>query len=334
MDNTTLDLLSVLAIAVGNTMGYLVAFCTLIILAGLIAIFVLQKQLKSRKEHFYWIMKASELYLFEYDGQRDELWFSPKCAKLLEVPELVRAFSRVSEQTKDTTLRRGLACVRKVMACSKESARFEILKPDGRMGIFDASSKEFCSGKEKRPSCVGILTDVTREVREQEALDSAGGRDGVTGVFNAGTTRFLIERRMREQRPLLTGALILVDVAGTDRFSAGNGQAEADAALKSVAGKLLETIRGNDILGRVEGNRFAIYISNQLGYETLYGCCERFRKAAEGVLPKEARAAGVHVSIGGVMIHEADELSIVIKRAEQAVGAAAVQGDAACCVME
>ena len=321
-------------LAAASPLTYVVILESLVICAGLAACFFMWRRLRSRRAHFRWVMQASGLYMFEYDVQRDEIWFSPQCAKLLEVPELVQSFSRVSEETKNTTLRRGLACVRKVMACSKEKARFEILKPDGRMGIFDARSEEFVDENGRQMSRVGILADVTREVREQEALDAEGGRDSATGVFHAGTTRFLIERRMREQRPLLSGAFILVEVAGMDAVRAASGGAQADAILKALAQKLLETVRGNDILGRMDGDRFAIYIGNQLGYKTLYNCCSRFGKAAAASLTDAAKAAGASVHIGGAMIHEADELREISARAEKALSAARVQPGDTCCVID
>ena len=334
MDDTMKDLMWVIALALRNSLGYYAILESAIICVLLIVIYFMNKRLRSRKAHFRWVMQASGLYLFEYDGQHDEIWFSPQCARLLEVPELVRSFSHVSDQTKNSTLRRGLACVRKVMACTKENTRLEILKPDGRMGIFDARCESFCDEDGKQLSCVGILTDVTHEVREQEALDSEGGRDEVTGVFHAGTTRFLVERRMREQKPKLTGAFVLVDIMGLESFQTACGDEEVNAFLKALAQNLLETIRGNDILGRFADDQFSVYISNRLSYDTLYGCCMRLNKAAASSLTDAARKCNVQISVGGVMIHKADDIRSVLARAEAALKVAKVQGDESCCVMD
>lgn len=309
-----------------------VAMVVLIIalLTALFWVFVLEKRIAERRRHFLWIMDASDMYLFEHDIAHDELWFSPQCAKLMDVPTRVKNFKQVTETTKDSTLKRGLSVANKVLACTKDSSRLELLRTDGRMGIFEVTSKDFHNAKGELMSRVGILVDITRSVREKEALE----RDALTGIYNEGTTRFLIERSIREQQPLQTGAYVLLDIDQFDEIQKRHGREAGERVLKALSNNLHFATREGDILGRLSGNVFCLYLPSTVSYDTLYNFCERMNRVAESTMTSQNIGFDATISVGGVMIHEGDDYASVAERARKTLAAAKNQGKNTCCVAD
>ncbi len=318
-----------------NTILFVVLVILIIALAAaLFWVFVLEKRMAERRRHFLWIMDASDMYLFEHDIAHDELWFSPQCAKLMDVPTRVRNFKQVTETTKDSTLKRGLSVANKVLACTKDSSRLELLRTDGRMGIFDVTSKDFHNAKGELMSRVGILVDITRDVREKEALEREAERDDLTGIYNEGTTRFLIERSIREQQPLQTGAYVLLDIDQFDEIQKSHGKEAGERALKALSNNLHFAIRDGDILGRLSGNVFCLYLPSTVSYDTLYNFCERMNRVAESTMTSQNIGFDATISVGGVMIREGDDYASVAERARKTLAAAKNQGKNTCCVAD
>lgn len=83
--------------------------------------------------------------------------------------------------------------------------------------------------------------------------------DGLTGVLNKRTTEALINEIL-EQRPHEKGTFIILDV---DKFKEVNdhyGHAVGDIVLSTLGQTLRNYFRENDIIGRIGGDEFVIYM--------------------------------------------------------------------------
>ncbi len=89
-----------------------------------------------------------------------------------------------------------------------------------------------------------------------EMLKHAAESDSLTGVFNRGGFLRRMEMRRRED----TGWLLMLDV---DHFKSINdryGHEVGDRALQSTASILRQALRGDDIVGRLGGEEFGIFL--------------------------------------------------------------------------
>ena len=104
----------------------------------------------------------------------------------------------------------------------------------------------------------GYAFDIENEVRDRQALLRGAQIDLFTGLYNKATTQTIISEEIRKG----AGILLLLDI---DNFKTINdifGHEAGDHILKYVADLLTDTFRLCDIVGRVGGDEFMIYIKD------------------------------------------------------------------------
>ncbi len=112
------------------------------------------------------------------------------------------------------------------------------------------------------------------QVRLQRKLWQLSHKDGLTGLNNRRRFFTLMERANTTG---LAGVLLMLDA---DRFKSINdthGHQAGDACLKSIAHTLQRSLRQNDIIGRIGGEEFAVYLPG-VGMETGRVIGERLTK--------------------------------------------------------
>lgn len=109
------------------------------------------------------------------------------------------------------------------------------------------------------PLIAFFLTVTLFQVRLQRRLSRLSRKDGLTGLNNRRTFFAMVD----DLRPAAAkGILLLLDA---DRFKTINdtyGHQAGDDCLRSIAYMLHRNVRKTDIIGRIGGEEFAIYLSN------------------------------------------------------------------------
>jgi diguanylate cyclase (GGDEF)-like protein len=110
---------------------------------------------------------------------------------------------------------------------------------------------------------VTIYSDVTEHKRAAEAIEKLAHEDALTGLANRYTLEARLDQSLADmQRRHKQLALIFIDM---DNFKAINdslGHAVGDEFLIEIAQRLLQCVRGNDIVGRPGGDEFVIAITD------------------------------------------------------------------------
>jgi diguanylate cyclase (GGDEF) domain len=104
----------------------------------------------------------------------------------------------------------------------------------------------------------GYAFDIENEVRDRQALMLGAQTDLFTGLYNKATTENLIWEEIRKG----AGFLLLLDI---DNFKSVNdrfGHEAGDYVLKYFSDLLTNVFRGGDIVGRVGGDEFMVYLKD------------------------------------------------------------------------
>lgn len=101
------------------------------------------------------------------------------------------------------------------------------------------------------------LTDVTEETNAQLEIQNRAERDGMTGLLNRATTQERICNLMAE-KPL--GILIHIDLDDLKKINDIYGHGEGDKALRGIADTLRQHFRESDVVGRIGGDEFLVYL--------------------------------------------------------------------------
>lgn len=308
----------------------------IIVIMGIIMLMLVAKlfytrvQLRGRQERYWWVLGASDMYMFEYDLANDELLLSEHFSSLLGISSRhIFQFSQVMMHTKNKIFKRGLEHVAHILNNTQNEtveSRFELTRGDGSIGIFRVCCNSFYDDQGCLTSKVGILRDITREVHVEEALRARAERDSLTGVYNAGMIRKLIEHDFEEQTRDRTGAFVMLDIDHFKRINDTLGHQAGDKVLQELSRSLHASIRDSDLIGRLGGDEFCIYLPAIPGYDYLCDFCERLNRVASEYLAEIGLGMKVTISVGGVMIHDHETFAEVYDRADELLYGAKNQG--------
>ncbi len=150
------------------------------------------------------------------------------------------------------------------------------------------------------------LARTTRELRQaKEKLERMAALDHLTGIFNRGHFEMLTGRELeRAERGHHPGALLLIDLDHFKRINDTHGHAAGDQVLVAVTETWGRELRGCDILGRVGGEEFALFLPETNGAEA-EGVAQRLLRQTRALsIPCEGEVIlKVTASVGGVWFH-------------------------------
>lgn len=147
------------------------------------------------------------------------------------------------------------------------------------------------------------LARTTRELRQaKDKLERMAALDHLTGIFNRGHFEMLTGRELeRAERGARSGALLLIDLDHFKRINDTYGHATGDKVLVAVAEAWSRELRGCDILGRVGGEEFALFLPETDGAEA-EGVAQRLLRQTRALVVKSDDDVTLKVtaSVGGV----------------------------------
>ena len=145
--------------------------------------------------------------------------------------------------------------------------------------------------------------------------------DDMTKLFNRRHFLELAQRELSQlQRTRSSGAVLMIDIDHFKNINDSHGHAAGDQALIGVANILNDNLRDYDIVGRVGGEEFAMFLPN-CDIETATHIAERIReKIAELTISFQEVSIKLTISIGLTAILVSDnDIGLTINRADKAL---------------
>ena len=162
------------------------------------------------------------------------------------------------------------------------------------------------------------LTDVTKEKNEQMEILQRSEQDGMTGLLNRATT----EKRVRDILSHSTdrGILILLDLDDLKNINDLFGHSEGDRAIRSVADTLKNHFREGDIIGRIGGDEFLIYLPGAAtNQDAISASVSNLLRKLTRMPVGENNERRLHCSLGAAAQLSGDSFDSLFKRADVAL---------------
>lgn len=192
----------------------------------------------------------------------------------------------------------------------------------GYIWVYDIGRKTITT--DNREAIISILIDITERKREEELLKKESMIDSLTGLYNRRAGIELISKYANLQNPYL---YIMIDL---DNFKLVNdiyGHSSGDDVLRWLATLLSASFRKTDIVYRIGGDEFGIFIPNCSSREVieakLQDVTDRYKRMIEHLYPESHST----VSIGGIhsdvprshteLYHLADCILYKIKKSQK-----------------
>ena len=270
---------------------------------------------QSLQEKFFKLAASANLYIFEYDIRKDELQLSAPCAELFGLPLCVSNYMEQAKQNSDRHQARAAAYFDAAMARNPGHAKLRIPLPDNSIGVFQVSNEFIYDQRGQLESIIGLFADVTSEFQHQEKLTVKAQVDALTKVYNSGTVRRMMADAITTV-PAGTAALLILDI---DHFKGVNdslGHQSGDRVLQLVARSIKRVLRCSDIVGRLGGDEFCVYLADISSYEFACEVCGRINHAVIEETMRAEIPMKITVSIGGTVLRDVDDFEAAYARAD------------------
>lgn len=259
-----------------------------------------KKELKYQYERYRIISQTSNEYLYEYHVDDEYLELSESCKELFGDKPQLSQLKVLLDQA--------------LYKSQKNTPIVELPTAQGSKGLFKSVNSPVYNRNGKVHSIIGKLIDVSEEEAERQELLKKSQIDELTGLYNASTTKDLVTERIINASPKDKDALILIDA---DKFKEVNdryGHLEGNKVLANIGKALSLSFRKTDIIGRIGGDEFCIYMKDISSKEDVISKCKELIELVGKLNKKD-----ITISIGIAFLEDEKTYSDLFKKADKAL---------------
>lgn len=159
---------------------------------------------------------------------------------------------------------------------------------------------------------LAVVRDITDRKEIEKRLQYLSSHDSLTGLFNRSHFETEFERVSKGRSYPIS--VIVADLDGLKAVNDSHGHAAGDQLIKTAAGLLRDTFRPDDLVARVGGDEFAVFLLHA-DEETTSSALERIRHA-ETRLREENGNVQVRFSLGSDTANTPHEIDGLMNRAD------------------
>ncbi len=175
---------------------------------------------------------------------------------------------------------------------------------------------------------VGRLINIHEKKLKEIDLLLRAEKDALTGLYNKGATLQLIENAIEEEKSNNTlNALMVIDLDNFKEVNDTHGHAQGDKVLVDTANALSEIFKGGDIVGRIGGDEFVVFMKNINSISNADVLASKIENRVDFHLPTEDKDIHVTCSIGiAIFPYHGTNYEELFNKADKAVYTAKANG--------
>ena len=293
-------------------MAVLIIVILCILLLSVFFNIYIASKLREQNSRYEVLSQISNEYLYEYFPKTQRLNLTDKFYTLFYTQESIDEVTNV---------------LKNVLSNENSDYSNIIIKlrlPDGGTGAFKSINLNIYDRRGRIESIMGKLIDISEETAEKEKLMIKAQIDGLTGLYNVGTTQELINERIKKKELHQTDAFILLDCDGFKFINDTYGHLVGNKVLKELADVLKHTFRSTDIVGRVGGDEFCIYLKDIPSIDFIQDRCSDLSDLIQNTFKEN----DFTVSMGIVLVREKQSYESLFRKADKALYQAKHMGKA------
>lgn len=264
-----------------------------------------QEELRLSLEKHQIIMNQTNDIIFEWDIARDTLTYSSNWEKKFgyqpihesisvkiptvshiypdDMPEFVRLMNSIETGT------------------SYDEAEFRLADAKGvyRWCRIRATAQYNASGQAIK--AVGVILDIDESKRKTQALLEKAETDSLTKLLNKNAARWKIEEYLRQVKASEQSALLIIDVDNFKLVNDRYGHMFGDAVLTEFAGIIKSMFRTSDVVARIGGDEFMVYMCQVQERRNVAVRAERIIEDFKRMMYENLQVQGFSCSIGIAM---------------------------------
>lgn len=154
-----------------------------------------------------------------------------------------------------------------------------------------------------------MRSEVGKLREERERLEQ---RDWLTGLYNRIATERLVNRLIRERG---CGVMLVLDVDHLRKINSRHGHIVGDHVLRTIADVLDSMVFRHDVVGRIDGDMFLVFMPVDQEERFLQERCRQIRERLREVRLSGDLSVGVSLGAGGAVWRSGDDYHSMFGRA-------------------
>ena len=287
-----------------------------------------QEELRLSLERHKVITDQTTDIIFEWDILKDTLIFSPNWKKRFGYDAISTHISDTIPQSKNIhpdDMDIFIKIMKDTIAGIPYSeSEFRISDSEGNYSWSRIRATTQYNVDKCPIKAVGVIVDIDEEKKQKEELIQRAQYDELTGIYNKATVSTLVHQKMHKKHHSINDssnyhALLIIDI---DHFKTVNdtyGHLCGDYVLSNVAAVLKENTRSTDLVGRIGGDEFLVYLPEIADEISLHHKATQLIESLSCIQP-DSNAEPITCSIGIAIFKQCEnDFEALYKNADTAL---------------
>ena len=197
----------------------------------------------------------------------------------------------------------------------------------GQYHWVEAHVRQYISAQGQADGEISSLRIVDKQVAAEQELERRARWDSVTGLLNRAELLDRLESRLARGGRRATGlALAYCDVDGFKSVNDQYGHATGDQVLAALAGRIRESVRGDDLVARIGGDEILVVLDGVDSLADAVTVAETVRNEVRLTVVTDEAPIAATISIGVVLARPDEPMDSLLARADQAMYQAKLDG--------
>ncbi len=290
-----------------------------------------EEKLRKEKERYRIVSELSDEVLFEYDFQKDVLTLSERFSELYGLDYVIESFRKemndylksIHPEDRKRTIEQ-LLHTRRVGA---NDIQFRLRDLNGEYQWCRVLYRAICDENGGPFMAIGKIANINLFKKEIEQLSRESKNDSMTGVYNKTATKEMIDAYIEKHKDGVH-MLLLIDVDDFKKVNDTYGHQCGDEVLTYVIGNLRKAYVSDEIIGRVGGDEFVVFIGDVKDKAQLLEKAQELKellhqpyRCGDRIVPVSASVGIAMYPEGGVsyeeLLYRADNALYAVKAAEK-----------------
>ncbi|HMM31185.1 MAG TPA: diguanylate cyclase [Clostridia bacterium] len=206
--------------------------------------------------------------------------------------------------------------------------KYRIITKDGRV-VWMLNRATLCADEAGGAYYQCVCVDITRLKQLEQSLASKAQLDQLTGLYNREAARMLIREFFGDASSRYGNhAFFMMDMDGFKKHNDTYGHVEGDRLLCRVAGILRSTFRGTDVICRLAGDEFVVFMKSAESREVIVEKAQNVCRRVEELKNADDQfSPSISISIGiSLAPQDGNNFEELYKKADEALYAAKRSG--------
>jgi len=239
--------------------------------------------------------------IFEYDPAGDVLsWSDPAAAARLLGADI--AISSISRADFSQRIVGGEIADRESAftgSAQSYSCEYQLSRRPGEAHWVEERGGWLGQGRDRR--LIGVVRSIEGQKLRDAHLAWLAENDELTGVMNRAQMRVRLDQALEDLKAnSASGAYLLAGIDDVGAINADFGFDVADEVIVECSRRIASVIGADDLIGRVAGTKFAVFIHNADGERVREVCVRLLNVIRERVIETKKGSVAASMSIGAV----------------------------------